>query len=308
MVLFSRTSGLSSSAVSKRKPAYDPARQWGLKPEADAEGAGASYVVSGHIVKGSGSSADTDSLYIAENMGREGQAKAHRKKAVDEDKSLKALLDRDKEGMKAVIKAREVAEQEELRRKASGKAKGKQDKIEGGSGSRKGKEKATEEESASEETESPSQAPLKNAYSAQLIKQLGFDPVAAKIGSQRKGDSEMQKKVCGMMSGMFVLNSHKLFYSWRPLLPCNQPGKTSSLGQDLAERFGQVSRSPRISPSLPKQASQSPSRAQRLSRTAWLIWTIRLTLDVPSFDWNIYGLDGDGETFGRYSGPTEYGL
>lgn len=198
---------MSSSAVSKRKPAYDPARQWGLKPEADAE-TGASYVVSGHIVKGSGSSGDTDSLYIAENMGREGQAKAHRKKAVDEDKSLKALLDRDKEGMKAVIKAREVAEQEELRRKASGKAKGKEDQNKGGKGSRKGKEKATEEESAAEETESPSQAPLKNAYSAQLIKRLGFDPVAAKIGSQRKGDSEMQKKVCLMLFETSVLYAH----------------------------------------------------------------------------------------------------
>jgi minichromosome maintenance protein 10 len=42
-------------------------------------------------------------------MGREGQAKAKRKFGRDADRELKALLEKDKEGMRAVVRAREVA-------------------------------------------------------------------------------------------------------------------------------------------------------------------------------------------------------
>ena len=50
------------------KPAYDPARQWGLKPGPSAldssSGGGSTYVMSGHIISNS-------SKFVAENIGRE---------------------------------------------------------------------------------------------------------------------------------------------------------------------------------------------------------------------------------------------
>src|SRR5262245_14363971 len=96
---------MSTSAVPKRKPVYDPGRQWGLKPE-PAQGPGSTYVLSGHVV--SGSSSDSRSLFITEDIGREGQAKAQSKmRRKEEDRELKRLLEKDKEGMTAVIKARE---------------------------------------------------------------------------------------------------------------------------------------------------------------------------------------------------------
>ena len=76
------------SVSAKKKPAYDPARQWGLKPETSASSS-STYVVSGHVVSGSG--ADLETLYIGENVGREAQAKAARKLAADSDKALQRL-------------------------------------------------------------------------------------------------------------------------------------------------------------------------------------------------------------------------
>ncbi|KAK0232731.1 hypothetical protein IW262DRAFT_1451207 [Armillaria fumosa] len=162
------TSGMSNTAIKKRKLAYDPARQWGLKPE-DAEGS-ATYVVSGHVVKGSGPS----SLEVSENIGREGQAKAQRLRAKDADKALKNLLDRDKEGMKAVIAAREFAQK--------GDEKGKED-------GRKRKRKDSEGISNTE----PKESTPKSHYSAEMVKQLGFNP-AARTG-QPRGDSHLRQKL-----------------------------------------------------------------------------------------------------------------
>ncbi|PBK98323.1 hypothetical protein ARMGADRAFT_1008755 [Armillaria gallica] len=81
----------------------------GKKPE-DAEGS-ATYVVSGHVVKGSG----PGSLEVSGSTGWEGQAKL---RAKDADKALKTLLDRDKEGIKAVIAAKEFTlKEDETKRK-----------------------------------------------------------------------------------------------------------------------------------------------------------------------------------------------
>ncbi|PBK89178.1 hypothetical protein ARMGADRAFT_333214 [Armillaria gallica] len=164
------TSGMSNTAIKKRKPAYDPARQWGLKPE-DAEGS-ATYVVSGHVVKGSGPS----SLEVSENIGREGQAKAQRLRAKDADKALQTLLDRDKEGMKAVIAAREFAQKGDKKGKDDGK-----------------KRKRRDNEESSKTEPSTKESTSKSHYSAEMVKQLGFNP-AARTG-QPRGDSHLRQKL-----------------------------------------------------------------------------------------------------------------
>lgn len=157
------TSGLTTSTKSTRKHDYDPLRQWGLKPEGVSSGA--TYIVSGHVV--SGSNSDSRTLFVSETMGREGQAKAKRKTAgKDADRALKLLLERDREGMRDVMKAREF----------SGKGK---------LGGEKGKGKETGEKDDSVQS--------KGAYSASVIKSLGFDP-SLKPGVRRVDNAETQKK------------------------------------------------------------------------------------------------------------------
>ena len=159
-----RTSGLTTSSKSTRKHDYDPLRQWGLKPEGVSNGA--TYIVSGHVV--SGSNSDSRTLFVSETMGREGQARAKRKTAgKDADRALKLLLERDRDGMRDVMKAREF----------SGKGK---------LGAEKGKGKETDEKDDSVQS--------KGAYSASVIKSLGFDP-SLKPGVRRIDNAETQKKV-----------------------------------------------------------------------------------------------------------------
>ncbi|KAF8064025.1 hypothetical protein FPV67DRAFT_1671778 [Lyophyllum atratum] len=189
------TTGMSTSSAPKRKPAYDPARQWGLKPEPVAGGS-ATYIVSGHVVNNS--KMDSRSLFATENIGREGQAKAARKlSGKDADKALKSLLERDKEGMKAVMRAREVGKH--------GLGNGKGEKDAKGKGKEKGQEKekrkrkrgskADAEDSEEEPPVSSRTTTAKNAYSAQVIKQLGFDPIAMAGQSRGTSDFDMQKKL-----------------------------------------------------------------------------------------------------------------
>ncbi|EPQ55896.1 hypothetical protein GLOTRDRAFT_40728 [Gloeophyllum trabeum ATCC 11539] len=173
----SETSGMSSNPGGKRRrPEYDPQRQWGLKPELNT-GAGAVYVVSGHVVSGSSGKND---MFVSETIGREGQAKAARKLAAkDADKALRGILKRDKEGMKAVVKAREFGLKEKEKTKGGVNKKG----------DAKGKEKADAPE-ASEGT-----SKVKNAFSAKMIKELGFDPTNKNGSRKADEDSEVQKKV-----------------------------------------------------------------------------------------------------------------
>lgn len=160
-----------SNHAKKRKAAYDPARQWGMKPEAESNST--TYVVSGHIVGGYTSTAET--------MGREAQAKAQRVKMKQDDKMLKSLLDRDKDGMKTVIKAREFMEQQKEKER---------EKEKGHKGKGKGKEK--EKEAAPKKSMLETTKAVKNSFSAEVVKQLGFDPTA-KPG-QRREDTDVKLK------------------------------------------------------------------------------------------------------------------
>ncbi|KAJ3546406.1 hypothetical protein NM688_g5519 [Phlebia brevispora] len=167
------TSGMTSAA--KRKPDYDPARQWGLKPDLDrSEGTGATYVVSGHVVSGGKSS-----LFISETLGRDAQAKAARKVAArDADHALQHLLKKDREGTRAVKAARDF-----------GKKMMSQD-VESRHEHRKGKKRVEGDDT---EEDDDDEKPAKNAYSASLIKGIGFDPTG-KSGRHVK-DAEVEKKL-----------------------------------------------------------------------------------------------------------------
>ncbi|KAH7882687.1 hypothetical protein F5I97DRAFT_1931298 [Phlebopus sp. FC_14] len=173
------TSGMTSSSARKRKHDYDPTRQRGLKPEPSESNP--TYIVSGHVAGGPGGE-----TFVSEKIGREGQAKAKRRLDQDADRELKALLDRDKEGMKAVTKAREAAAR--MARASSGK--------QSRNGAKKGKQKAAN--TVCDEDEDwgggTSAEPVKQAYPTHIIKQLGFDP-AAKTGQKRVDDISMRRKL-----------------------------------------------------------------------------------------------------------------
>ncbi|KAG6828018.1 hypothetical protein H0H92_009644 [Tricholoma furcatifolium] len=173
------TMGMSTTSAPKRKPAYDPARQWGLAPEPVASSA--SYIVSGHIVNDS--KFDSRSLFDTENIGREGQAKAARRLAKKaDDRALMNLLERDKEGMKVVMKAKEAIQRAEDA-KGKGKAKNKGEK-----GAGKETDKLGKKEQVASTTS-------KNAYTAEVIKHLGFDPITMSGQHRGAADSNVQKKL-----------------------------------------------------------------------------------------------------------------
>ncbi|KAJ7802186.1 hypothetical protein B0H14DRAFT_3884706 [Mycena olivaceomarginata] len=176
------TSGMSMTA-GKRKADYDPRRKWGLKPL--EESSGATYLVSGHIIH-AGRVDPRDSLFVSENIGREGQAKAARKLAAREDAQiLKALQGRDAEGMKAVMKAREVGLAEKEKEKLRSSTKGKQKQK-----SNAGETSAT----ATPDASAPKAMPVKSAFSAQALKHLGFDPTI-KPGQVRHDNFATKKKM-----------------------------------------------------------------------------------------------------------------
>lgn len=182
----------TSSSTYKRKTAYDPQRQWGLKPEDGSIGDGATYVVSGHVV--SGTSSDPRTTYLTETIGRDGQAKAKRKMGGGQDaadRALKALLERDKEGMKAVMSAREtgkvLAKSEEDRKEIN--------KCEQGKGDLKGKRKQVADDACDEEPDAcGAEKKRQSSYSAGIIRSLGFDP-SIKMGPRRTDNTNSQNKV-----------------------------------------------------------------------------------------------------------------
>ena len=185
------TSSASSSAY-KRKTAYDPQRQWGLKPENGSIGDGATYVVSGHVV--SGTSSDPRTTYLSETIGRDGQAKAKRKMGGGKDgadRALKALLERDKEGMKAVMSAREAGKL--LVKSEEGKKE--KNKSEQGKGDRKGKRKQVADDACDEEPDAcGAEKKRPSSYSAGIIRSLGFDP-SIKMGPRTTDNTSSQNKV-----------------------------------------------------------------------------------------------------------------
>ncbi|KAG0702785.1 hypothetical protein DFH29DRAFT_483440 [Suillus ampliporus] len=193
------TSGMTAMSSKKRKADYDPQRQWGLQPSeaSGSRGGNATYVVSGHVV--SGSNRDVSSTFVAENMGREGQARAKRKLVQDADRELKVLLERDKEGMRAVAKARETGAMTAKRT-----SDGANDKK-----FTKGKQRAGNDDDVSEsdDAKTPKAPQTKLAYSADIIKKLGFDP-ASKTGQKRAVQSAVQDKIAALAA---VRESRKKF-------------------------------------------------------------------------------------------------
>ncbi|KAH9055885.1 hypothetical protein EDB83DRAFT_2391703 [Lactarius deliciosus] len=198
--------GAGSSSLKRKAAAYDPQRKWGLAPGDDSAPPssvveGATYVVAGHVV----ASGKRD-LFVNENVGREAQARAARKAGSrDVDKALKRLLARDKEGMKAVQEARSFAKKMKDQQNTAVKPSGK----EGSSGMQKKQKEDdvseadswTEEEDESDGA-STTDKPTKNAYSAQVIKQLGFDPTrrSAKGQGREEDASSIYSKLAELAS------------------------------------------------------------------------------------------------------------
>jgi minichromosome maintenance protein 10 len=197
-----------SSGSQKRKAAYDPQRKWGLAPangsagspsssQVDAEGP--TYVVAGHIV--AGAAAGKHDMFLKEKVGREAQARAARKaNSHDTDVTLKRLLARDKEGMRAVQEAHEFAKKtRKKRRTAGGKVVGKEDDI----GDSVSESSGTDDEEDCESGDGSSAdrprptTTTKNAYSARVIKELGFDPTSKSFrgghGQRREGEDPQNK-------------------------------------------------------------------------------------------------------------------
>lgn len=192
----------ASSNSQRHKAAYDPQRKWGLAPAeggniaSSSEADGATYIVAGHVV-----AAGKRDLFVNETVGREAQARAARKaNSRDTDAELKRLLARDREGMKAVQEARKFAKdvlgkQNAEGGKAQSSSRRKRKKGEGDGVSDGGSESESESSEidggcASESEGVSGDKPTKNAYSARVIKELGFDPTALKSSrdGRRKND------------------------------------------------------------------------------------------------------------------------
>lgn len=159
--------GMSTSAArrSKRREAeFDPDKQWGLLPTSSSAGGGSTYVLSGHVVS---SQAD---IFVGERMGREAQARAQRKAASQEvDKVLKQLVEKDKDGMRPVLRAREAGTKERK------------------------KQKPKDDETTTED------AKLRKyqGYSTSVIKGIGFDPASSSIvGGKKTENCIVVDKVC----------------------------------------------------------------------------------------------------------------
>jgi minichromosome maintenance protein 10 len=204
------------SSSQKRKAAYDPQRKWGLAPanngsavspssSSQADAGGPTYVVAGHIVAGvAGRKHD---MFLKESLGREAQARsARRANSHDTDVALKRLLARDKEGMRAVQEARRFARK--ARKRQDGKAvvrKGEEDvgdDDDNGDDDDESSGSDEEEENCRDDGDGGALAdrprPTKNAYSARVIKELGFDPTAKSFrgshGRRHKGQEKEEKE------------------------------------------------------------------------------------------------------------------
>ncbi|KAI5122671.1 hypothetical protein M0805_007931 [Coniferiporia weirii] len=217
------TSGMSTTAA-KRKTAYDPARQWGLKPEGPGGGArgpdGESTYVVGGLIASSGRGRAQAPGVAGETIGREGQARARRRVAEHEDAALAALLGKGTGGgaesnggasrgvIDVVRRAREAAA------RGTGAAAGKKGGDKRG-GARvpdgkaktktKGSEKAVNADpdagedgvdesgsgsgsgSGAPRSEQEHAPPRRKTYSAEMVKRLGFDPVLMAYGSRPGG-------------------------------------------------------------------------------------------------------------------------
>lgn len=156
--------------------------------------------MSGHVVSGS---ADPRSLYVGETVGRAAQARAARATAKDADRALQKLLQRDKDGMKYVLTARDYEKKRSQKEREEDSRKGKavaETKKTASSSKSKGKRKQvdltdSDSSSGSSSEDDENRAPKEQAksYSAQLIRNLGFDPTGRE--GKKVKDTDVQKKV-----------------------------------------------------------------------------------------------------------------
>ncbi|KDQ09041.1 hypothetical protein BOTBODRAFT_37419 [Botryobasidium botryosum FD-172 SS1] len=171
------TSGMSSTAHAGKSKHYDPDRKWGLdpangasRPSGDASsGGGATYLFSGHVI-------NSRAEYVGEKLGRERGEHEERKRKNEEETVLGKPLSRDG-GRSVGALAAEKARRAVLKEKGKETEKSQAGESEGGaaagdakgSGSKKG-----------------------SAYSAQAMRNIGFDPTPKGIGgtSERQLDPE----------------------------------------------------------------------------------------------------------------------
>lgn len=182
---------MTSTARKRKSVAYDPVRQWGLKPEAGSRGPDgeATYVIGGHVA--SSSSRVQPSGVAGETMGREGQARAKRRINMHGDKALKELLEANKSGGSAIAEgSREAVEMVRKAKDALAKAKVKE--KESKNKPRIAGEKLEDDDDSEEiQIESVKQVndqARKKSYSAEMVKKLGFDPTlkSYNLGGDKK--------------------------------------------------------------------------------------------------------------------------
>lgn len=226
------TSGMGvGSGSQKRKAAYDPQRKWGLQPANGSVGSpsssqleggeGPTYVVAGHIV--AGGAAGKHDMFLKEKLGRDAQARAARRtNSRDTDVALKRLLARDKEGMKAVQEAHKFAMKAKAREKqrvANGKDVGKEPKEGDTSDSdSSGNDDEEDDALADKPRSTTTKTTTKNAYSARVIKELGFDPTVKSLrGSHGRGREEGDEEPEG--------SRNEIYSKLRELASCRQPDR-----------------------------------------------------------------------------------
>ncbi|KAF8824553.1 hypothetical protein HHX47_DHR8000022 [Lentinula edodes] len=217
------TSGMTNSAVVKSRfnsssSDYDPVRKTGLLPRGGAATQSkhkfggstsyapeATYVLSGHVINNSNT---VDTAHVSEQMGREGQARAQRAEMrKQEDELLKKLLKKERaqgldggaSHMRSVLKAREVIE----RAKKEKDSKTKRKTIEKGkelNEKRKRHCHNDSDDSDEDQTEEDQTTRKLNAsrYRPEMIKTLGFDPVAMKLGPHRQSNVDVQRKLADL--------------------------------------------------------------------------------------------------------------
>jgi minichromosome maintenance protein 10 len=185
--------GLESASVMHRKKtaaAYDPSRQWGLRPEGhrgqtETDGGGATYVVQGHVVSRNSQLAAPPKP-VGETVGREAQSRAKRKRGAREEKEVGKALD------------------ESVKGSASVSGSSRKDKGKG-----RGRSTAEDEEDDDDEDDSkhdqrpeaPAMSASRTAFSTSMIRTLGFDPTTRPAaGKAGPVDAEVKRKVCAFVS------------------------------------------------------------------------------------------------------------
>ncbi|KAI3619756.1 dna replication protein [Moniliophthora roreri] len=177
------TSGLGSAvARAKRKNDYDSKRQWGLQPNSQQDQlgeAGATYVFSGHIIKGSPNDPE---CFSREKLTRDQKKLAAR----ESERALEKLLKRDKDGMQSVMKARQALGVTNKRKREETECK---------KGGTKLFDTSLDDGSELGSDQEPTCKKRRSAYSFQLMRHTGFDPVATKHGEPRQTTEDVKKKM-----------------------------------------------------------------------------------------------------------------